>query len=43
MLKSLAFLFKEMTKNLIDRLCIEKAKEVFISKKIDDIEIGTIF
>ena len=41
MLKSLPFLFKQMTQNEIDRLSIEKAKELFASRKVYDIEVGT--
>lgn len=31
-----------MNQNEIDKLSIEKAKELFASKKVDDIEVGTI-
>lgn len=40
-MKSLPLLFKEMTQNEIDRLSIEKAKELFASKRVYDIEVGT--
>lgn len=41
-LKSLPFIFSEMTQNEIDRLSIEKAKELFATKRVYDIEVGTI-
>lgn len=41
MLKSLPFIFSEMTQNEIDRLSIEKAKELFATKRVYDIEVGT--
>ncbi len=40
-MESLPLLYKEMTQNEIDRLSIEKAKELFASKKVYDIEVGT--
>lgn len=41
-MKSLPFIFSEMTQNEIDRLSIEKAKELFATKRVYDIEVGTI-
>lgn len=40
-MKSLPFIFSEMTQNEIDRLSIEKAKELFATKRVYDIEVGT--
>lgn len=40
-MKSLPFIFSEMTQNEIDCLSIEKAKELFATKMVYDIEVGT--
>lgn len=40
-MKSRPFIFQKMTQYEIARLSIEKAKELFASKKVYDIEVGT--